>query len=274
MNYIQLLEQISKKQDPHIQLQHMDKLIHFMLQNIGSTNPKLRDELIYNTFCELILNDALNEEQLTYILETCIDNTHLFYHLDSLDNQDAVFTRSFSSLVIVLCLMKDHEQPYIQIELLERVMKSSYKYFINEVDYRGYIPHKGWAHNIAHSSDLLTQLIAHPNFKQFISVSECLNVIRKWATQTNPLIDHEHERIIQVITTLLQNGLSTNELSSWLTALQAFTHPDYYTTYRIHWNVEKLIQALYFELVSKPPFTTYSQILLKTFILKHKTVGN
>ena len=270
MDHIQLLEQVSTKQSPPPQARKLDELIQFMLQNIGTTNAKLRDELIYSGFCELILYNALQEEQLTSILEICIDNQHLLYNLGRFDDVDAVFTRSFSSLVIVLCLMKDHEHPYIQEDLLQRVMKTSYKYFINEVDFRGYIPHKGWAHSVAHSSDLLAQLIVHPQFHHYVSVSECLNVLRRWVTLSTPLIDNEHERIIQVITALLDKGLSIHELSQWLTELQAASHPDYYTNYRMQWNVEKLIQALYFELIRNPQLAIYSENILTTFILKQE----
>lgn len=270
MDHIQLLEQVSTKQNPPLQAHQVDALIQFMLQNIGTTNAKLRDELIYSGFCELILNDALHEEQLTYILKTCLDDQHLLYRLGRFDGEDAVFTRSFSSLVIVLCLMRDHERPYIKEDLLQNVMKISHKYFINEVDFRGYIPHKGWAHSVAHSSDLLAQLIVDPQFHHYISVTECLNVLKRWATLSTPLIDNEHERINQVITALLDKGLSTHELSQWLIELQSVSHPDYYTTYRMQWNVDKLIQSLYFQLIRCPQLAVFSENILKTFILKQE----
>ena len=271
MDHIQLLELISTKQSPSPQTHQLNELIHFMLQNIGTTNAKLRDELIYSGFCELILNDVLHVEQLTYILETCIDHQHLLYHIGRFDDVDAVFTRTFSSLVIVLCLMKDQEQPYIQEDLLERVMKTSYKYFINEADFRGYVPHKGWAHSIAHGSDLFTQLIMHPQSYHYLSLQECFNVLKRWVSVSTPLIDNEHERIVQVILALLDKGLSTHDLSCWLTELQAATNPDYYTAYRMQWNVDKMIQSLYFELLSRPKHAAYTENILKTFIIKQDT---
>lgn len=38
---------------------------------------------------------------------------------------------------------------------------------------------KDWAHSVAHGSDLLTRVISHPLSDEIISISNCLNTIKK-----------------------------------------------------------------------------------------------
>ena len=55
----------------------IDSLIHNMIEHIGSTDPELRDKLIYTSFFYLIQRDILNHRQMTYLMETCLDDKHL-----------------------------------------------------------------------------------------------------------------------------------------------------------------------------------------------------
>ncbi len=51
--------------------------IEAMLDNIGSTDSELRDDLIYSTFSHWILKDFVSPNLLKIILETILDK-HLF----------------------------------------------------------------------------------------------------------------------------------------------------------------------------------------------------
>lgn len=105
----------------NVDLIDLNELIEYMLKNIGNTDSYLRDHLIYQGFCELILNDQFTKEQLILILKTCLDDGHLYLNITHNDLSDDVFTRSFSALVITLILGKDREKEVCRKHLLLRL---------------------------------------------------------------------------------------------------------------------------------------------------------
>ena len=151
----------------------LENLLVEMLKQIGSTDPVLRDELIYQTFCNLVMSDVLRDEQMTAMMTTCLDEEHLFLGIGE-EEGDAVFTRSFSVLVVALLVHKDRQAPFLSRDLFERAMESVFRYLQKEKDIRGYVNGKGWAHSIAHGADALDEVIRNPAFKQscWIAVSK------------------------------------------------------------------------------------------------------
>ena len=83
----------------------VNKLINGMLENIGSIDPDLRDELIYGSFHIMFLKTNVLNDYFRDILNVCTNNDHLFYKIGE-QNSDSVFTRSFSVLLIPLILYK------------------------------------------------------------------------------------------------------------------------------------------------------------------------
>ena len=69
-----------------------------MIENIGSTNPILRDKLIYTAFWKLIFKEHLDKHQLEYILNKLLENKLLLINIEQ-TTSDFVFTLSFTSLV-------------------------------------------------------------------------------------------------------------------------------------------------------------------------------
>ncbi len=68
------------KDEQIIQLD-LDALIENMLQHIGDTEPELRDDLIYLSFCRLVENSLIGFKLMEKILETCIGSDYLFFTL-------------------------------------------------------------------------------------------------------------------------------------------------------------------------------------------------
>lgn len=195
---------------------NLDDLIERMLENIGSTDSELRDSLIYNSFGKLILEDYLTIEQMNYILEVCLRN--LFLNIGQKED-DSVFTRSFSALVIVLVLKKDRERRFLTDDTLKKTIEDSINYLKLEEDIRGYVFGKGWAHSIAHGADLLTEAIIHPNFDINLS-NECLEAIKlclfKDSSIKSPFVDEEEERLIFAVEALQKKGITDDEINKWL----------------------------------------------------------
>ncbi|KAB2332712.1 DUF2785 domain-containing protein [Bacillus mesophilum] len=199
-----------------LQSSNIDDLIERMLNNIGSIDGELRDHLIYTSFGKLILEDYLTIKQMNHILEVCLRN--LFLNIGQKGN-DSVFTRSFSSLVIVLVVKKDREKHFLSDEILKQTILDSIKYLKLEEDIRGYVTGKGWAHSIAHGADLLTEAISHPKFN--INLSDlCLETVKlclfKDSTIELPFVDEEEERLIFAVEALQEKGVTEGEMGDWV----------------------------------------------------------
>lgn len=254
MNYIQeeyskmnqpikVLEQISNKSfNPNFE--NLDQLLSYMLNNIGNPDPYIRDTLIYSGFCELILNDHLTDSQLIFIAETCCDDAHLYFNINE-QQSDAVLTRSFSALAIQLVLYKDQSERFLPQPLAIQILTKSIDYLKFEYDYRGYIENKGWAHSVAHGSDLLARAVSHPLFDEVSSLDAVLTIVQKCLQTDYAYIDEEDERMMPIFDALCEKGLSDDSLKYWLQKLQQSRHEDDLKHYRMHWNIKKFMYTLF-----------------------------
>ncbi|SFA85415.1 MULTISPECIES: DUF2785 domain-containing protein [unclassified Bacillus (in: firmicutes)] len=192
----------------------LDSLLRRMVDQIGSPDSELRDKLIYGTFCKLINDGYLTESQLSNLLVTLLDDQHLFFKIGEKDT-DSVFTRSFSASVIALILYKDREQQSLSDILIKQAIESGLTYLQNEVDTRGHVEGKGWAHAVAHGADLLDEAIRHPLFHMDMA-EKSLRTIEKCLTNGQAYFNEEDERLITPIEALLEIGLNDSLLSNWL----------------------------------------------------------
>lgn len=237
------LEGIVKK-SINLDLIDFNELIQFMLKNIGNPDGYLRDNLIYRGFCELILIGKFTEEQLVTILKTCLDDEHLYLNITHYGLSDDVFTRSFSALVITLILGKDREKRSLPEERIVETIHRSIHYLFLESDYRGFINTKGWAHAVAHGSDLLTEAIRHPLMMDSQLLCNALQSLKNCLHTEYALIDEEEERMLPVIDALLEKGLTDEQLVTWLKELHSMQIEDWHKKYRYEWNVKKFEAAL------------------------------
>lgn len=83
-----------------------------MMDNIGSLDPILRDELIYGTLLHWIAKSRFTFEQLRDLLNISLGSSHLFYNLGDKD-QEAVFKRTFSVLIVALIINKHRKENFL-----------------------------------------------------------------------------------------------------------------------------------------------------------------
>ncbi|QDP41145.1 DUF2785 domain-containing protein [Radiobacillus deserti] len=236
---------------------NLDSLIDKMLSNIGTVDPELRDKLIFNTFGKLITENYLSNKQMEHILKVCLEL--LFFDIGQKED-DSVFTRSFSALVIGLIVEKDRKESFLSKEYVDQAIEASVEYLNSEQDIRGYVNEKGWAHSIAHGADLLTEAVKHPQFSLSF-LSECLIVIKnclfKEGTADIPYVDEEEERLIFAVEALIEKGLSEKEVEVWLftisNELKNVLEEDGYslTFFRKKTIVITFLRAFYFRLLFK-----------------------
>ncbi|MFB7160331.1 MULTISPECIES: DUF2785 domain-containing protein [unclassified Lysinibacillus] len=150
-------------------------IIQSMMLHIGSLDSELRDDLIYGSFYELILEKNLLEHSLlTELLDYSLKNP-LFKGITESES-DLVFTRTFTSLLIALILHRDHEDDFLSEDKINDCKDQLLAYLSAETDVRGYVPGKGWAHSVAHMADAIEQLVKNQklNKASYIEIASAL----------------------------------------------------------------------------------------------------
>ena len=109
-----------------------------MLVHIGSPDSQLRDNMIYQTFCQLILETKIDDQLLGEILELCVSDQFLFKGIGEKDT-DSVFTRSFTSLLIALILYQDNRNDFLTEAKVNEIKDKLISYVNLEKDVRGYV---------------------------------------------------------------------------------------------------------------------------------------
>ena len=165
------------------------------LTHLGSPDLELRDELIYTTLARWIVDKAyFSEVELRDFLQTSLDDQHLFFCLGD-EEDDSVFTRSFSSLVIACILERHRKAPFLDEAVIGEVKARVTSYLNQERDLRGYVEGKGWAHAVAHAADVLDELVQCPEVDA-AGVLELLACIRESAcTPLYVYVHDEEERL-------------------------------------------------------------------------------
>lgn len=239
-----------------------EALLEEFLANMGHPDPQLRDSLIYSTFVKIFQANLLSENQWHHVVKHCLSDQGLYHHLGD-TNSDTVFTRSFSALFLVVSLIADSQTPFLSQDQFGEVLHKTTRYFQQELDVRGFVPQKGWAHAIAHGADLLGAVASHPKFEAAQS-EKILAAIQNFLLSPHPsLKDQEEIRLAATIPLLLDKGLSITVLTQWLEALfngiealdygDSFYSEQHYTAWQTRYNVINFLKAVYFKLKETYP---------------------
>lgn len=195
-----------------VRLQELDKerVLQSMLHHIGSTDPELRDQLIYTLFYRFIIEDEqLTNDQLTNLFQTTL-KYHLFHGIRETAS-DTVFTRGFSTLLIALIVYQDRQRGFLSEADIDMLKAKLLAYLDCEIDTRGYVPGKGWAHSIAHVADAFDELVLHPHLDE-TEFGEMLEALWNKVMIPNIYVHDEDERLLNPIFALLGRGMDEHEL--------------------------------------------------------------
>lgn len=274
MDLKELLKKMKSMSDDQIRQLDLTSVTDQMLQNLGSVDAELRDQLIYQTFTRFILNDYLSEDTLTDIFNRCFSDEYLFYNLGHTED-DSVFTRSFSSLVIALILYKDQQKRFLQDKMIHQAFEKAVHYLRKEKDLRGYIDEqKGWAHSIAHGADMMSQFASHPAVSpeiQFPYILETISacILKKEQVYT----DEEDERLILIIEKMIKRGLSEKQLLFWTEELISqyqkleSKRSSSFRPYCLRTNLLNFLKTLYFRLMAYH-YGADTRKRIETFIIR------
>lgn len=191
-----------------------DQLIECMFRNIGTVDPVLRDEIIYQGWNQLLEEQRWSLEQKRWLLKQIKEQESLFLEIDTVN--DAVFTRSFTSLLLVL-LIEDHKQKHwLTLEEQQQIIAISLNYMAQEKDNRGFVEGKGWAHAFAHGADLLGSLSQLATLTTE-DVVQILNLTSRALIEIDDFLYSEEARFSIAIIELIKNKkLAEKELKNWI----------------------------------------------------------
>ena len=228
-------------------------LVDVMLENIGNTNPNLRENTC-GAFHRLVDEAILENEDCRRVFATCFEDSHLFNGIGS-TAEDSVFYRSFSSLVITIILGADSKRCFLSQDQYAFSLNKSFDYMDQEVDRRGYVTGKGWAHAIAHGADMLCSFVEHPRF-DIAFTEDVLKSIKPHLTYENRYTDGEESRLASVVPALLNKGAKADVVQYWISGLspvsKAAPYTDkYYKNVCATHNLEYFLKSLYIMLESK-----------------------
>ncbi|MCS1351102.1 DUF2785 domain-containing protein [Mechercharimyces sp. CAU 1602] len=184
-----------------------------LLANFSSTDPELRDSLTYAVFARFVNESEWTREELTRLLYQCLDEEHLFYRIGEKES-DSVLMRSFSLLALAVIIGADRRLQILADEAIQRAHECVLNYVGEELDYRGYLGEKGWAHAVAHAADVLDELGLHPTLSEG-NRTQLLAGISRLATVTTPLICDEDDRLAFAARTII-NRCSMDAFMNWL----------------------------------------------------------
>ncbi|WP_066495420.1 DUF2785 domain-containing protein [Abyssisolibacter fermentans] len=234
-----------------------------LMDNIGSTDPELRDDLVLTVLWKMILNyDSLKTNELKALLDVCISENHLYKNIGQAG--DDVFNRTFTMLMIAVIICYDNEKKEIlSQEEFNYIFDSTIKYAKNEKDVRGYIDKKGWAHSTAHTADAFVELVLSRYITKEMAL-EILTIIKdKICIDNYTYINEEDERlIIAVITIVEKNLVDEKDIINWIKSFKDINIPDKYPEKgHLLVNRKNFLRSLYFRMVKKQMNEKYINIV-------------
>lgn len=192
-----------------------NELIQLMFQHIGDLDPDLRDETIYLGWLQLLEGKRWTLPQKQWLCQQILSQHLLFKDIEEVG--DSVFTRSFTSLLLVLLIGDNATEHWLTATQEQQIIQESLAYMSREKDNRGLVAEKGWAHAFAHGADLLGAL-SQLNTLTTDDVSSILNCLARALLDIDNFLYGEEARMaITVLELIKGDKLTEDTLQRWIT---------------------------------------------------------
>ncbi|MGR7910131.1 DUF2785 domain-containing protein [Lysinibacillus capsici] len=248
---LKLMEDLQRIEENEYQLgegeQHQD-FLPLLLQYIGDPHPELRDNLIYPMFYMWIKEEnRFSEEELRSLLTVLTDENHLFYNIGSEDEQ-SVFTRTFSALPIALIIQHHRKNPFLNQEEIEQLMQVMLRYYKEEKDLRGYLSVGGWAHSASHGADVFVELVQCEESSVAMLREVLVAISGKLHNGIHIFSDEDDERLVNIVDTMIHKELLPHqEIADWISCLaQCCNLPRNRSQVIARVNSKNFLRSLYF----------------------------
>jgi len=173
---------------------------------------------------------------------------------------DTVFRRSFSSLVLAECILRDNEMHLVPADRVLQWGDRIAGWLIRERDLRGFVPGKGWAHAVAHGADAIAALAGAEAMGR-LELTVLLDVIadRLLLPTNEHLVHGEPDRLAHATMAILRRNLvGFDVIERWVARLARDAQPalgDDKDPYLVSGNTQAYLRALHLQLAlsSKSP---------------------
>jgi hypothetical protein len=186
-----------------------------LLANLGAVDPELRDGLAFSTLEIWMYRRLYTSAELWDMAQQLVRN--LAASLGEQDT-DSVFLRSFSALTLAVIVHNDNKHTLFEEAQTRELLGQALAYIPAERDLRGYVAAKGWAHAVAHGSDLLWLLARN----RYLGAADLERILDAIAAKVAPpdahiYLHNEDQRMVRaVVTALGRNQLTVAWLGAWL----------------------------------------------------------
>ncbi|GAP12723.1 hypothetical protein LARV_00459 [Longilinea arvoryzae] len=226
-------------------------LVTDMLEHNGSLDSELRDDLIYSALATWVtVDDCLGEDALRLILQTALDDRHMFHRIGE-TGADSVFRRSFSVLLLPLILHRHRARPFLAPAEVAGIKDGVLRFLHEELDHRGFVEGPGWAHAVAHAADALEELARCPEMGA-ADLGELLAAVRAVICDPERIYAFgEEERLATAVLSILRRQILPDAaLAEWVhafadTVREVESPPQKFI---LRANVKNFLQSLYFRL--------------------------
>lgn len=245
--------------------QHLD-FLPLLLQYIGDPQPELRDNLIYPMFYKWIKEEnRFSEEELRSLLTVLTDENHLFYNIGREDDQ-SVFTRTFSALPITLIVQRHRQNPFFNQAEVEQLMHVMLRYFREEKDLRGYLSVGGWAHSASHGADVFVELVQCEESSNAMLLEVLVAISGMLHNDRLIFCDEDDERLVEIVDTMIeQELLPHHEITNWISGLaQCCNLPRSRSQMIARVNSKNFLRSLFFRRRQESRVNELNKVILST----------
>jgi len=243
---------------------HPEQLLPDMLTHIGSTDPELRDDLIYGTICRWTKQRSISPEAMRRLFVSAMDEDHLFFGIGE-KGRDSVFTRSFSALILPVAVYMHKQTPFLQKNELQAIKTKLIQYLDLEEDLRGYVEGKGWAHAAAHAADGLESLAGLQSMNG-PDLRGMLDAIRnKVCIGSYLYVNDEDERFANAAAAvLMRDAVADGDIADWIGKIAHAPLAGSMTENEtLRANTKHFLRSLYFKMLKEPGLLKFTPFLLE-----------
>ncbi len=147
-----------------------------LLACLSDPDPELRDGIAFEAWSTWLRADKISvETRLAAVAE-------LLPALQTDAPDPDGFRKPFAALVLSELARADRKSPYLSSEQRAQLLEGGAQYLEGVRDYRGFDAGEGWRHGVAHSADLMLQLVLNPALDK----AQLDRMIAAVATQVTP----------------------------------------------------------------------------------------
>lgn len=216
-----------------------DAQVTILLDHLGDLDPTIRDQTVYTLLARGFEEQAFSPTQRQQISQFLITRRTLFTGIHQ-PPSNAVFCRTFTALLTALVLTDDAQTPWLTAPNRNQLFTDALTYLPTERDTRGWVPTFGWAHGIAHGSDLLGAAWSHPQFSIDLTPTALAALQVVLQRQITIFSNDEEPRLANtLVRAMAAHHLSATDLITWLNATDQllwtnFSFDDRPATARLH----------------------------------------